>query len=109
LIRSNIAAYRVLFGGGVVLNVARLGDELKGVVSFHGTLIGAPANKNLLKAKILVCHGMADQLVKPEEVEKFRSKWILLGLIIPLNSTRMPRMLLLILLPTLMLKNLRCR
>jgi dienelactone hydrolase len=71
---SNIAAIGYCFGGGVVLNVARLGENLKGVVSFHGTLIGAPADKNLLKAKILVCHGMADQLVKADDVEKFKKQ-----------------------------------
>ncbi|HZJ60770.1 MAG TPA: dienelactone hydrolase family protein [Chitinophagaceae bacterium] len=76
---SNIAAIGYCFGGGVVLNVARLGDDLKGVVSFHGSLIGAPPNKNLLKAKILVCHGMADQFVKPEEVEKFRKQMDSIG------------------------------
>ena len=76
---NNIAAIGYCFGGGVVLNVARLGDELKGVVSFHGTLAGAPADKNLLKAKILVCHGMADQLVKPEEVEKFKKQMDSIG------------------------------
>src|SRR6185295_19458610 len=52
---SNIAAIGYCFGGGVVLNVARLGEDLKGAVSFHGTLMGAPAKKDLLKAKILVC------------------------------------------------------
>ena len=46
---SNIAAIGYCFGGGVVLNVARLGDDLKGVVSFHGSLIGAPPNKNLFR------------------------------------------------------------
>jgi len=76
---SNVAAIGYCFGGGVVLNVARLGDDLKGVVSFHGSLIGAPANKNLLKAKILVCHGMADQFVKPEEVEKFKKQMDSIG------------------------------
>jgi dienelactone hydrolase len=76
---SNIAAIGYCFGGGVVLNVARLGDDLKGVVSFHGTLVGAPANKNLLKAKILVCHGMADSLVKPEQVEKFKKQMDSIG------------------------------
>jgi dienelactone hydrolase len=76
---NNIAAIGYCFGGGVVLNVARLGDDLKGVVSFHGTLIGAPANKNLLKAKILVCHGAADQFVKPEEVAKFRKQMDSIG------------------------------
>jgi len=76
---NNIAAIGYCFGGGVVLNVARLGDELKGVVSFHGTLAGAPADKNLLKAKILVCHGMADQFVKVEEVEKFKKQMDSIG------------------------------
>jgi len=76
---NNIAAIGYCFGGGVVLNVARLGEDLKGVVSFHGTLIGAPANKNLLKAKILVCHGGADQLVKPEDVTKFKKQMDSIG------------------------------
>jgi len=76
---NNIAAIGYCFGGGVVLNIARLGDDLKGVVSFHGTLIGAPADKNLLKAKILVCHGAADQLVKPEDVAKFRKQMDSIG------------------------------
>jgi dienelactone hydrolase len=76
---NNIAAIGYCFGGGVVLNVARLGEDLKGVVSFHGGLIGAPANKNLLKAKILVCHGMADSLVKPDDVEKFRKQMDAIG------------------------------
>jgi dienelactone hydrolase len=76
---NNIAAIGYCFGGGVVLNVARLGDDLKGVVSFHGSLVGAPADKNLLKAKILVCHGAADQLVKPDEVAKFRKQMDAIG------------------------------
>jgi dienelactone hydrolase len=76
---SNIAAIGYCFGGGVVLNVARLGDDLKGVVSFHGSLIGAPAKKDLLKAKILVCHGMADSLVKPDQVVKFKKQMDSIG------------------------------
>jgi dienelactone hydrolase len=76
---NNIAAIGYCFGGGIVLNVARLGEDLKGVVSFHGSLIGAPADKNLLKAKILVCHGMADAFVKPEDVEKFKKQMDSIG------------------------------
>jgi dienelactone hydrolase len=76
---SNIAAIGYCFGGGVVLNVARMGDDLKGVVSFHGGLIGAPAKKDLLKAKILVCHGAADQFVKPEDVAQFRKQMDSIG------------------------------
>jgi dienelactone hydrolase len=76
---SNIAAIGYCFGGAVVLNVARLGENLKGVVSFHGNLVGAPADKNLLKAKILVCHGADDQFVKPTEVAQFKKQMDSIG------------------------------
>ena len=69
---NNIAAIGYCFGGAQVLNIARLGENLKGVVSFHGNLQGVPLKKDLLKAKVLVCHGEADQFVKPEEVAAFK-------------------------------------
>src|SRR5689334_2788609 len=65
---SNIGAVGYCFGGGVLLNTIRLGDELKGVVSFHGSLNGTPPNKDLLKSKILVCHGAIDPFVPQKEV-----------------------------------------
>jgi len=71
---NNIAAIGYCFGGGMVLNIARLGEDLKGVVSFHGSLMGVPADKNTLKADILVCHGADDQFVKPEEVTAFKNQ-----------------------------------
>ncbi len=71
---GKIAAIGYCFGGGMVLNAARLGEPLKGVVSFHGSLVGTPANKDLLKAKVLVCHGAADPFVPKEEVEKFKKQ-----------------------------------
>ena len=76
---NQIAAIGYCFGGGVVLNMARMGENLKGVVSFHGGLVGAPADKNLLKAKILVCHGAADQFVKPQEVTQFKKQMDSIG------------------------------
>jgi len=76
---SKIAAIGYCFGGGMVLNVARLGEPLTGVVSFHGSLVGTPADKNLLKAKVLVCHGADDQFVKPEEVAKFKKQMDSIG------------------------------
>lgn len=69
---GNIAAMGYCFGGFVVLNAAKLGADLKGVVSFHGNLSGVPVKKDLLKAQILVCHGAADQFVKPAEVDAFK-------------------------------------
>ena len=71
---SRIAATGYCFGGGLVLNMARLGEDLRGVVSFHGSLVGVPADKSLLKAKILVCHGADDQFVKPDEVTLFKKQ-----------------------------------
>ena len=76
---NNIAAIGYCFGGGMVLNIARLGENLKGVVSFHGSLVGVPANKATLKAKILICHGDGDEFVKPDEVAKFKTEMERIG------------------------------
>ncbi len=71
---ANIAAIGYCFGGYVVLNSAKLGADLNGVVSFHGGLGGAPPQKDALKAKILVCHGEADQFVSDAEVKTFKKQ-----------------------------------
>jgi dienelactone hydrolase len=76
---ANIGAIGYCFGGGMLLNTVRLGDELKGVVSFHGTLIGTPARKDLLKTKILVCHGNADQFVSQKDVAEFKKQMDSIG------------------------------
>lgn len=76
---SRIAAIGYCFGGGMVLNMARLGENLNGVISFHGSLLGVPADKARLKAKILVCHGADDQFVKPEEVAAFKKQMDSIG------------------------------
>ena len=65
---ANVAAIGYCYGGFVVLNAAKLGADLKGVVSFHGGLGGVPVKKELIKAKILVCHGEADDFVNKEVV-----------------------------------------
>ncbi|HEY0680030.1 MAG TPA: dienelactone hydrolase family protein [Chitinophagaceae bacterium] len=71
---SNVAAIGYCFGGAVVLNAARLGMDAKGVVSFHGSLLGAPANKDLMKAKVLVCHGGADNFIPQQEIDQFKKQ-----------------------------------
>jgi dienelactone hydrolase len=63
---SKMAAIGYCYGGYIVLNAAKLGADLKGVVSFHGDLSGVAPNKNLIKAKILICHGDSDRFVNPE-------------------------------------------
>ena len=72
---ERIAAIGYCFGGGIVLNMARQGIDLKGVASFHGSLVAvAPAQPGAVKAKILVLHGDDDTLVTPEQIESFRQE-----------------------------------
>lgn len=70
--KQHIAAIGYCFGGGVVLHMARVGMDLDGVVSFHGSL-GAetPAQPGDIKASILVLTGEDDPFVPPEQVLAF--------------------------------------
>ncbi len=72
---DRIAAIGYCFGGGVVLNMARQGADLKGVVSFHG-MLGAvkPAEPGMVKAKVLVLHGADDKFTTPEQIEAFKKE-----------------------------------
>lgn len=76
---TRIAAIGYCFGGAQVLNMARLGEDLKGVVSFHGNLIGVSPDKQTLKADILVCHGEDDQFVPATEVAAFKKQMDSIG------------------------------
>lgn len=58
---SEIAAIGYCFGGFLVLNAARLGADLKGVVSIHGGLTGVKTEPGKVKAKVLVLHGADDE------------------------------------------------
>jgi dienelactone hydrolase len=72
---TRIAAIGYCFGGGVVLNMARQGVDLKGVVSFHGSLAAVkPAQPGGIKAKILVLHGADDKFTTPDQIEKFKQE-----------------------------------
>lgn len=69
---TRCAAIGYCFGGGAALELARSGADLRGVVSFHGSLdTPLPAAKGDVKAKLLVCHGAIDPFVKPEAVHGF--------------------------------------
>lgn len=69
---SNVAAIGFCFGGLCVLDLARTGADVKGVVSFHG-LLNAPDNlaNPQIKAKILALHGFADPMVTTDQVLAF--------------------------------------
>jgi len=67
-----IAAIGYCFGGTVVLEMARGGADLAGVVSFHGGLdTPTPADTKNMKAKVLVLHGADDPFVTKEQVTAF--------------------------------------
>ena len=51
---SKVAAIGYCFGGLVVLDLARSGANVSGVVSFHGLLMGSDINSSGLKSKVLV-------------------------------------------------------
>jgi dienelactone hydrolase len=69
---SRVAAVGYCFGGAMVLNAAKMGLPFNGVVSFHGSLAGVNPDKDLLKAKILVCHGADDKFISPQELAQFK-------------------------------------
>jgi dienelactone hydrolase len=72
---TRIAAIGYCFGGGVVLHMARQGSDLKGVVSFHGSLAtDSPAQSGAVKARVLVFNGEADKMVPPEQVAAFKEE-----------------------------------
>ena len=70
-----LAAIGYCFGGAVVLNAARQGVPLAGVVSFHGALgTQTPATPGAVKAKILVEHGALDSMVTADNVAAFKTE-----------------------------------
>ncbi|GAB4303359.1 MAG: dienelactone hydrolase family protein [Desulfuromonadia bacterium] len=73
--RRRIAAIGYCFGGGIILNMAREGADLRLVASFHGSLAtDTPARKGVVKGRILVFNGEADAMTTPEMVAAFRKE-----------------------------------
>jgi dienelactone hydrolase len=72
---NRIGAMGYCFGGSNALSMARAGMDLKGVVSFHGSLgTMSPAKKGDVKAKVLVLHGAADPMVPVDQVVNFQKE-----------------------------------
>jgi dienelactone hydrolase len=77
---NKIAAIGYCFGGGIVLHMARQVTDLKGVVSFHGSLAtDSPATPGAVKAKVLVFNGEADKMITAEQVSAFKKEMDLAG------------------------------
>lgn len=77
---KRLGAMGYCLGGALALHAARIGLDLRGVASFHGSLDRThPAKKGDVKAKVLVCHAGGDQFVQPAQVEAFRKEMQELG------------------------------
>ncbi|KRG68017.1 dienelactone hydrolase family protein [Pseudoxanthomonas dokdonensis] len=64
---NRIAAFGFCFGGSSVLELARSGADIAGVVTFHGGLkTGLPAKAGAVKAPLLILNGADDQGVAPD-------------------------------------------
>jgi dienelactone hydrolase len=71
---ARVAAIGYCFGGKIVLDMARAGMDLDGVVSFHGVLAGAPAEKGKVKARVLVLNGAADTFISADDIKGFKKE-----------------------------------
>ena len=72
---QRLAAIGYCFGGTTVLELARSGADLAGVVSFHGDLTTPnPEDAKNIKGKILVLHGADDPFVPPAQVAAFEDE-----------------------------------
>lgn len=77
---ARIGAMGYCLGGALSLHAARLGLDLKGVISFHGALGRThEAQPGDLKAEVLVCHGADDVMVPQDDVKAFQAEMQGLG------------------------------
>ncbi len=72
---DRIAAIGYCFGGTTVLELARAGAKVVGVVSFHGGLDSpTPADGKNIKGKVLALHGADDPFVSKEDLAAFEQE-----------------------------------
>ena len=72
---KRVAAIGYCFGGTCVLELARSGAGIAGVVSFHGGLdTPMPDGAKQIKCKVLVLHGGDDPHVPVKDVEAFENE-----------------------------------
>jgi dienelactone hydrolase/carbon monoxide dehydrogenase subunit G len=72
--QEKIAAIGYCFGGAVVMSMARLGLDLDGVVSYHGSLQGLAPIAGEVDARIMVFNGAADPFVPEEAKQAFKAE-----------------------------------
>ncbi|MCL1676382.1 dienelactone hydrolase family protein [Elizabethkingia meningoseptica] len=71
--KTKMAAIGYCFGGAMALNMARINEPLKGVVSFHGNLMSGvkPVANNV---SVLVLNGADDTFVSKDEIASFKKE-----------------------------------
>lgn len=73
---NRLAAIGYCFGGATVMQLAYAGADLKGVVSFHGSLpLPSGDEASMMKGKVLIEHGNDDAFIPPERVKAFESSY----------------------------------
>ena len=76
---TRVAAMGYCFGGMCVLELARSGADVLGVVSIHGILAAGEVKNEDIKAKVLCLHGHDDPMVPPEQVLAFEAEMTAAG------------------------------
>jgi dienelactone hydrolase len=72
---KRVAAIGYCFGGTAVLELARSGADVAGVVSFHGGLDSPrPADGKNIKARVLALHGADDPFEPPADLAAFEEE-----------------------------------
>jgi dienelactone hydrolase len=72
---ARIGAIGFCFGGKTVLELARSGADVAGVVTFHGGLdTTMPAQSGGIKASVLVLNGADDTYVPAEQIQGFQTE-----------------------------------
>jgi len=71
---SRIAAMGFCFGGMCVIELARSGADVKGVISIHGIFATGNVSNQTISAKVLCLHGHDDPMVPPEQVLAFEQE-----------------------------------
>ena len=67
---SRMAAIGFCFGGTTCLELARSGAGIAAIATFHaGLLPELPEDAGRIRAKVLVCHGAEDPLMKQETID----------------------------------------
>jgi dienelactone hydrolase len=68
---KKVGAIGFCFGGTSVIELARSGADVRGVVSFHGGLDAAMPTEAKPKARVLALHGAEDPSMTPADVKAF--------------------------------------